>query len=140
MQNRLDRSKLVIGTYYLKPYATSEQHIKDLADCGIDLVVCMQDDRAALDLLDKYGVKVIITGVYPGWGGGNGAKAGQLSQINTWDQYEAGAAAFIDHPAICGINTGDEPSALDFPYYGKIIDYTKKNFPNQFPYLNLYPN
>ena len=43
-------------------------------------------------------------------------------------------------PAIWGIDVGDEPSALDFPYYGRVMDYVDRAFPNQFPYLNLYPN
>ena len=46
----------------------------------------------------------------------------------------------MDHPAIWGLDIGDEPSALDFPYYNKIWNRVKKLFPNQFPYLNLYPN
>ena len=35
---------------------------------------------------------------------------------------------------------GDEPSALDFPYYGKVTALTERLFPHQFAYLNLYPN
>ena len=46
----------------------------------------------------------------------------------------------MDHPAIWGIDTGDEPSALDFPYYGEVLKFVNKAFPKQFPYLNLYPN
>ena len=46
----------------------------------------------------------------------------------------------MDHPAIWGIDVGDEPSALDFPYYGRVIDTVNRLFPNQFAYLNLYPN
>lgn len=137
MNDRLDRSKLIIGTYYLKPYATTEQHIKDLAECGIDLVVCMHDDRKALDLLHKYGVKVILRGVYPLW---VNMQRGKLEQDFAFEQYQTGAETFVDHPAICGIDLGDEPSALDFPYCGKLVDFSKKKFPHLFPYLNLLPN
>jgi hypothetical protein len=56
------------------------------------------------------------------------------------EKYEAAADSFTDHPAIWGIDTGDEPSALDFPYYGRVIDFVNRRFPNQFAYLNLYPN
>jgi len=35
---------------------------------------------------------------------------------------------------------GDEPSALDFPHYGKLFEAMARLFPKQFPYLNLYPN
>ena len=42
---RMDRSRLNIGVYHLRPYARTEAHIKDLADCGVDFVICMDNDR-----------------------------------------------------------------------------------------------
>ena len=140
MKNRLDRSKLFIGAYILQPYARTERHIRELAECGIDVVMCMQYDRPALDLFAKYSVGAVVSGVLPGWWGGDGDKAGRMESINTPDKYESAAKVFSDHPAIVGIDTGDEPSALDFPYYGRIIDFTERAFPDQFAYLNLYPN
>lgn len=137
---RMDRSKLNIGTYHLKPYACTEENVKALADCNVDFVVCMQDDKATLDLFQKYGVGAVVTGVLPGWWGGDGDRAGQLETINPIGKYEEAAAKFEDHPAIWGIDIGDEPSALDFPYYGKVFTKVDEIFPNQFPYLNLYPN
>ena len=141
MNKRMDRNRLNIGVYHLKPYARTEAHIKDLADCGIDFVICMDSkDRAALDLFHKYGVGAIVSDVVPLWWGGNGVGSGKMHTINTLDKYEAAAASFVDHPAIWGIDIGDEPSALDFPHYGKVFDCVNRLFPNQFPYLNLYPN
>ena len=144
MNKRMDRTRLNIGVYHLKPYARTEAHIKDLADCGIDFVVCMDNDRPALDLFHKYGVGAIVSGVVPGWWGGDGGNAGTMAAVNPMDTYEAAAKAFAashaDHPAIWGIDAGDEPSALDFPHYGKVLDYMDRAFPNQFAYLNLYPN
>ena len=141
MNKRMDRNRLNIGVYHLKPYARTEAHIKDLADCGIDFVICMDSkDRAALDLFHKYGVGAIVSDVVPLWWGGNGVGSGKMHTINTLDKYEAAAASFVDHPAIWGIDIGDEPSALDFPHYGKVFDCVDRLFPNQFPYLNLYPN
>ena len=139
-ESRMDRTRLNIGAYILQPYARSEAHIKDLADCGIDFVICIDNDRNALDLLDKYGVGAIVTGVVPGWWGGNGENAGTLEQVNPLQKYEVAAASFEDHPAIWGIDIGDEPSALDFPYYGKVMERVEELFPNQFAFLNLYPN
>ena len=138
--SRMDASRLNIGTYILQPYARSEAHIRDLADCGIDFVVCMDNDRAALDLFSKYGIGAIVTGVVPGWWGGDGNNAGTLRERHPLAEYEAAAAAFEDHPAIWGIDIGDEPSALDFPYYGEVYRRVDELFPNQFPFLNLYPN
>ena len=57
--SRMDRNKLTIGTYILRRYARTEQHIKDIADCGIDFVVSMEDDKPALDLFEKYGITEI---------------------------------------------------------------------------------
>ena len=137
---RMDRSRLNIGVYHLRPYARTEAHIKDLADCGIDFVICMEDDRQALDLFSKYGVGAIVSGIVPGWWGGDGDNAGKLEETNPLSKYEEAAAAFKDHPAIWGIDIGDEPSALDFPYYGKVMAKVEELFPNQFAFLNLYPN
>ena len=139
-QSRMDRSRLNIGAYILQPYARTEQHVKDIADCGIDFMTCVQNDRAMLDLFRKYHVGAIVSGVVPGWWGGDGDNAGQLSKRNPMSSYEKAAAGFKDHPAIWGIDIGDEPSALDFPYYGKVFERVGQLFPNQFPYLNLYPN
>ena len=140
MNKRMDRNRLNIGAYHLRPYARTEAHIKDVADCGIDFVVCMDNDRPALDLFHKYGVGAIVSGIVPGWWGGDGSNAGKLADTNPMEKYEAACASFVDHPAIWGIDVGDEPSALDFPYYGKVIDYVNRAFSNQFAYLNLYPN
>ena len=138
--SRMDRSRLNVGTYFLHPYACTEDNVKALADCGIDFVVCMQDDKTTLDLFSKYGVGAVVTGVLPGWWGGDGDNAGQLETVNPIEKYEEAAASFTDHPAIWGIDIGDEPSALDFPYYGKVFTRVGELFPQQFPYLNLYPN
>ena len=140
MNKRMDRNRLNIGVYHLKPYARTEAHIKEVADCGIDFIVCMDNDRPALDLFHKYGVGAIVSGIVPGWWGGDGDNAGKLAETNPMEKYEAAARSFTDHPAIWGIDVGDEPSALDFPYYGRVMDYVGRAFPNQFPYLNLYPN
>lgn len=140
MNKRMDRTRLNIGVYHLRPYARTEAHVKDVADCGIDFVVCMDNDRPALDLFHKYGVGAIVSGIVPGWWGGDGSNAGKLADTNPMEKYEAASASFVDHPAIWGIDVGDEPSALDFPYYGKVIDYVNRAFSNQFAYLNLYPN
>ncbi len=140
MNKRMNRKRFNIGTYILQPYARSEAHIRDLAECGIDFVVCMGDDRSALDLFEKYGVGAIVSGIVPGWWGGDGENAGKLEETNPPEKYESAARTFADHPAIWGIDMGDEPSALDFPYYGRIIADADRNFENQFAYLNLYPN
>ena len=140
VEERMDRKKINIGTYYLAPYASTEEHVKDLAECGIDMIVNMRNDKAALDLFSKYGVGAMVTGILPGWFGGNGSNAGTMSVANPMEKYEQASIGFTDHPAIWGIDTGDEPSALDFPYYGQIFDRVREGFPGKIPYLNIYPS
>lgn len=140
MQSRMNRERLNIGTYFLQEYARTEQHVKDLADCGIDFVIGVDIDKALLDMFSKYNVGAVVNGVLPGWWGGDGKNAGKMRATNTWDKYDKGVKEFKDHSAIWGVDTGDEPSALDFPFYGEVIDFAYKKLPNQFPYLNLYPN
>lgn len=140
MNTRMDRERLNIGVYHLRPYARTEQHVRELKECGIDFVICLEDDRETLDLFAKYGIGAIVSGIVPGWWGGNGDNAGKMSENNPIELYTKAARDFVDHPAIWGIDAGDEPSALDFPYYGKVMRRMELDFPNQFAYLNLYPN
>lgn len=135
----MDDRKLWIGAYYLAAYASTEQHVKDLAQCGIDVVMNMRNDRAVLDLLDKHGVKAVVSGLVPGWFGGDGSNAGTMAQKNPLEAYELGAQRFEDHPAIIGVDAGDEPSSVDFEHYGKAIETIVKRFPGKFAYLNIYP-
>ena len=52
----MDRSKLNIGTYYLKPYAQTERHVKEAKDCGIDFFICIdaQEDGSEIELLNLF--------------------------------------------------------------------------------------
>jgi len=137
---RFDRKKLLIGTYCLRDYAFSEAHVRMLADAGINYICSAPADRNLLDRCEKYGIGIFASGVLPGWWGGDGDRAGQLAGTVPVSSYEKAAEAFDDHPAIWGLDMGDEPSALDFPHYGKLFEAMARLFPDHFPYLNLYPN
>ncbi len=82
MNIRMNRARLNIGAYLLAPYARTEAHIKDIADAYVDFIVCMDNDRAALDLLEKYGIGAIVSGVLPSWWGGDGSNAGKMREQN----------------------------------------------------------
>ena len=140
MNARMNRNRLNIGAYILRPYARTEKHIRQIKECGLDFIVCMDNDRKALDLFSKYGLGACVVGVVPGWWGGNGDNAGTMEATNPFPKYIDAAKNFEDHPAVWGIDIGDEPSALDFEYYEKIQNFVQTGFPMQFPYLNLYPN
>lgn len=136
----MNRNRLNIGTYFLHPYARSEKHIREMKECGIDFVVCFDNDRAALDLFAKYDIGAVLSGIVPGWWGGDGDNAGTMEAERPLNIYTEAAAKFEDHPAVWGIDIGDEPSAKDFEHYGKVFDTVNRAFPMQFPYVNLYPN
>lgn len=141
MNERMDRARLQIGAYILQPYAQTERHVREIAECGIDFITCLKVDKLGiLDAFAKYNVGAILTDVVPGWWGGDGDNAGRLAETHPISAYEKAAEQFADHPAVWGIDVGDEPSALDFPYYGRVIDAVNRLFPHQFAYLNLYPN
>lgn len=141
MNKRIDRRKLLIGTYILDKYARTEKHVKEMKECGIDLVVCLREPTAELlDLLQKYGMGCVLSGVVPGWWGGDGENAGTMSEKNPLEKYKEAARKFVDHPAVWMIDIGDEPSAKDFDHIAAIVAKTQQLFPNQLPYLNLYPN
>jgi hypothetical protein len=138
---RMDRSKLLIGAYCLQANARTEAHVKAIRECGVDFIVGVgADDRSTLDLFAKHGVGAIVNGVVPGWWGGDGENAGKLREKNPPDVYSKGAATLKDHPAIWAIDIGDEPSALDFPYYGEVVRQLNRELPGVPLYLNLYPN
>ena len=134
-----DRSRFLIGTYCLQPYARSEAHIKALADAHIDFICAAPGEPELLDLCQKHGVGLFAS-YLPGWGGWLGENAGKMAEMIPLSEYERCAAEFADHPAIWGLDIGDEPCALDLPHMGKLAAAVYRLFPNQFPYTNLYPN
>ena len=136
----LDRNKLLIGTYCLQPYARSEEHVRALADAGVNYLCATPAERGLLDLCEKYGLGVFANGILPAWWGGDGDNAGKFAATVPVSLYEEAARRLEDHPALWGLDMGDEPSALDFPHYGRLFEAMKRLFPRHFPYLNLYPN
>lgn len=136
----MDRRKLNIGAYCLDFQAQSEKHIREISECGLDFMTCVTiDKRTALDYCQKYNVGVIQHNILPVWWGGWGENAGTMKTVHPLSEYEAAAAKYQDHPAVWGINMGDEPSALDFPYFGEISDFVKQKFPGKVPFTNVHP-
>lgn len=139
MNRHFDRNKFLLGTYCLEPYARTEAHIADIKKAGIDFICSVPADKELLDLCEKYDMGLFAK-YLPFWWGGKGEKAGSLHEEITTDIYEKLAEKFTDHPALWALDLGDEPSALDLPHYGKLFKAAEKLFPNQLPYLNLYPS
>ena len=137
----MDRSRLNVGAYFLPHWIFSEEQVRDFADCNLDFVVLMQNRADHLDALHKYGLGAIVTEVVPGsWGQKLPEGSGRIGDRVTDAMFEKAASAFKDHPAIWGIDIGDEPSAIDYPYYRHVVENFGKWFPGKLPYLNLFPN
>lgn len=142
MNKRMNRNKLNIGVYRLHEYAHTEKHVREIKECGIDFVIAdypHQSKQTLLNLFAKYGLG-LITSDGIGWWGGDSSNAGRYLIENSLDKLYYYANKFKDHPCIWGINIGDEPSALDFSNFAVMVDKVNKCYPNQFAYMNLYPN
>lgn len=139
MNRRMDNKKLNIGAFVLQKYARTEEHIRDAAEGGLDFFIHAEADRDMLDLFHKYGLGLIAVDSVYYWWGGNGIQ-GKMHEECPVEIYEQAAARFADHPAIWGIEMGDEPSAIDFEHMGKVTERINELFPNQFAIMNLYPN
>ncbi len=133
---RLDRSNLCIGAYSFARYCWTDDHVKALADCGIDYMCSVPYDTELLDLFAKHGV-VADVGYLPGWWGGNIANNGKMAVQRPLALYEEKAKEFKDHPAIWALAISDEASCWDMPHHEKVVDLVQKSFPNQLPYINL---
>ena len=141
-KTKFDRSRLLIGTYCIAPYAMDEAHVKDMKDCGIDFLTAAPANPTLLDNCKKYGIGVVANGILPGWWGGDGDNAGTMEEKVPLEKVreaadKLNADEFLrDHPALWGIDAGDEPSAVDFPHYGKTLALAEELFPGKFIYLN----
>ena len=67
MNQRLNRTRFHIGAYCLAPYARTRRHIREIAECGLDLMIGVPNDRTVLDHFAENGVGAVVNGVVPGW-------------------------------------------------------------------------
>ena len=139
-----DRSKLRIGAYFLRTQnGVTDEHVRDLKECGIDFVYDRFNAKASrteYDLYAKYGIGAVATWVIPG----KPKVPGTMEEKVPLAVYEEVSGKFRAakrmHRVIEAIAIGDEPSALDFPYMGKAIESARRAFPECMIYLNLYPS
>lgn len=137
-----DRARFQIGAYCLNPpEIRTRPVIRGVRECGIDFLIGIPaDDVRALDICAEEGVGVVVNGVFPGWWGGDGSRAGKMKETCPLEKYRKAAARFVRHPAIVAVDIGDEPSALDFPHYRAVVESLRTWAPGLPLYLNLYPN
>lgn len=129
--SRFDRSKLLIGTYYLMPYAQTEEHVKQLVAANIDFVIAEPRNDNLLNLLHKYNIGIFPKGILPQ------DEYRRTEDSLSIEKYEEAAHNYVDHPAIWGVFVGDEPAAGQFSTYGKLINSLPRLFPGLTPHLGL---
>ena len=134
----LDRSRLNIGVYYLNQNAGTEAHVRDLAECGVDLVF---GPAVPYAYFRKYGLGHVSSFVMTHMPKAKDTdRMPEVLRLCDEDALKFHRSPRGSEPSIWGISVGDEPSAKDFPNLGKAVAHVKTLFPDKFIYLNLFPN
>ncbi|MBQ7153388.1 MAG: hypothetical protein IJR83_05555 [Clostridia bacterium] len=140
VSSHMDFDTFHIGVYTMGPHTT--ENVDDMKAAGVDFIIDGSFSTELLDYIQSKGMGVFLKGAVPSWWGDSGQRAGQMkdSAAHALDIYRSKAAAVADHPAIWMIDVGDEPSALDLEYYGKVCDAVLEGSEEKYyAYLNLYP-
>lgn len=147
----MDRTRFNIGTYRFGdkiPGFRTEQHVKELKEAGVDFIASMRPGTnaaafyATMDLFQKYGVGAIPEGGHrigascPVKAYGR-AKSGKAFDVGV---YRDAAKVFRMHPALWGIDVGDEPNGLDMQNVGRAVEECRRLFPVPMFYVNLFPS
>lgn len=116
-------------SYWWGPPAT-DQSMALIADANFNLAVC-EEGRAALDLAQKHGLKVLIND--PRITAKRANDAGFAEGLATVVQ------DYSDHPALWGYFITDEPSASQFENLAAIHRELLKHDASRVPFINLFP-
>ncbi len=136
--DRIDRSKLLISTYYFGKELWNDEDVIKLKDCGIDFVIGANYDTQLLDLFEKHGIGAFIS-YLPSWFGQE-ATHGQLVEKIPAGSFVPYAEKFVDHPAIWALDICDELGSNDMPHLNVLMKEAEDLFPGKLVYINLYPN
>ena len=140
---RRDPRRFPVGVYtFNAPFLHDETHVKELRDCDLDFVVGVPvGARKALDLLHKYGIGCVASGVVRPWHRWNrpADPVGEspVRYARALDAFN-GTKGFADHPAIWAINLLDEPSEPGMTGLGEICALVKEKCPDSPAYVNLF--
>lgn len=135
----LERLQLAAG-YLDGPAVRTERNVREMSEAGIDLLIHGRNgDTNTMALLKKYGIKTILNDICENIVCAPD-QVGHQRELLPPAWYAMRAKLFVDAPAVAGIDAGDEPSALDFPYLGEVAEQVSGLFPGKYPYFNIYPN
>ena len=135
----MDRSRLLVGAYYLTANLHDDRHIREVADAGIDFLVAVEAKTNLLDLCARHGLGVIAHGRFPMWWGGDGKNAGQYAATLPLAKLDGALATCARHPALWGDYPVDEPNARDFAHVDAVVKRYGATLPGLLAFVNLYP-
>jgi hypothetical protein len=135
----MDRSRLLVGAFYLANNLYDDRHVQDVADAGIDFLVAAEAKKELLDLCQKHKIGVIANSRIPAWWGDDGKNAGQYAKTLPLEKLNAIRASCQPHPALWGDYPVDEPNARDFAHMNAVIRRYRDLFPELLCFVNLYP-
>ena len=141
------RSGFLIGTYRLQSWAQTEEHVKDIRDCGIDYVTGIssktpEERMRVLDLFDKYGLCAVVTDAIQDLDPYRRRITESNVPLSKYDRvadiwkelgYANRRSSAMNY--VC-----DEMQGTDFPHLGKIVAYQRRQLPGVLPYVNLFPS
>ncbi len=113
----------------------SEERIKEVIDCGINLVMGsydVQTNKKAMEYCEKYGARYMLA---------DARISRAILDPDRMEEYISSVCLdYKDCPALHSYYVLDEPSADKFPILGKIVETFRKYDPNHIAYINLFPN
>jgi hypothetical protein len=132
--------EFLIGVDGMKPYACTEDHLKAMKACHVDMFEGPIVDLKTLDLMQKYGLGCYLSDIVPRWwGGSKDCHGGTMAEKCPLSMYDEFLAKMPEHPALWGTEVGDEPSALDFRHYGAIMRHMGARRPKMGHMVCLFP-
>ncbi|MEI8078535.1 MAG: hypothetical protein WCH61_02765, partial [bacterium] len=116
-----------------------DQHVKEVAEAGIDFLFAVKAQKNVLDLCKKYQIGVIADSNLPLWWGGDGKNAGQYGGTVPPEKLDVIKQSYRFHPALWGDYLVDEPNVKDFASIAANIKRYHALFPGQLVSVMLYP-
>lgn len=145
---RMDRTRLWMSGSYLFPWPdqrkSSEQDVRNFHDLGLlsGGGNVRPGDVEKLEWARKFGINVMAR-EESRWFGGDGRKAGGMCETWPEERFDRTIDELLDrydNEQIVSYDFCDEPSALDFPYCGKIAAKFVNAGVRFLPFINIYPN
>ena len=85
-----------------------------------------------LDIAHEHGLRVDLIGLYT-------TDPLVLDDPAAKSRMDSVIDSVKDHPALYSYNVSDEPSALKFPEFSRLLDYFRERDPDHLAYINLFP-